>query len=190
MLRRILALLFVSVLAACAEPPSKEMNQAQGAIDTARAAGAETFASTEFAAAVDAMRRSEEAVTQRDYRLALSLAIESREHAQDAAKTAGNERARSRGHVEARIAEATTLLAQAREKLNDPAVARLPRRTVQEPRRTIDDAIRSLQDARTAVNNDDYERALNDVQGLSPRIQKAIATLNELAGTPSPRRRR
>src|SRR4026208_898399 len=62
----------VMVLCACAEPPSKEMNQAQGAIDAAKAAGAEAFAPMEFTAAVDALRHSEEAAAQRDYRQALS----------------------------------------------------------------------------------------------------------------------
>ena len=65
------------------------MDQAQGAIDAARAAGAEQFAKEEFAAAVDSLRRSEEAVTQGDYRLALSLAIDGRGRAQNAAKLGG-----------------------------------------------------------------------------------------------------
>ena len=89
------------VLAAgCADPPTKEMNQAQGAIDAARAAGAEQFAADEFQAAVDALKRRDEAVDQRDYRLALSLALDSRERAQDAAKRAADaEGARSAASV-------------------------------------------------------------------------------------------
>ena len=64
------------------------MNQAQGAIDAARAAGAERFATAEFAAATDALKRSEDAVAAGDYRQALSHAIDSRERAQNAAKFA------------------------------------------------------------------------------------------------------
>ena len=41
-------LLFV---AGCADPPSKEMDQAQGAIDAARAAGADQYATTGLTAA-------------------------------------------------------------------------------------------------------------------------------------------
>ena len=52
---RRLALVILILSASCAEPPSKEMNQAQGAIEAARAAGADRFAATELAAAVDAL---------------------------------------------------------------------------------------------------------------------------------------
>ena len=95
-----------------AEPPSKEMNQAQGAIDAARAAGADRFASEEFTAAVDALKRSDEAVKAGDYRQALSHAIDSRERAQNAAKMAVEGRANSRGDAERAIAEAATLLSR------------------------------------------------------------------------------
>ena len=66
--------LFACVAAAaagCADPPSKELHQAQGAIDAARAAGADSYATDEFTAAVEALARAEAAVGQRDYRLAL-----------------------------------------------------------------------------------------------------------------------
>ena len=71
---RCLALITAILSASCAEPPSKEMYQAQGAIDAARAAGADKFASIEFNAAIEALKRSEEAVVARDYRQALNHA--------------------------------------------------------------------------------------------------------------------
>src|SRR5581483_9749899 len=75
-----LLLLCVTFTAACADdPPTKEMNQAQGAIDAARAAGAEQYAPEDFKAAVAALQRSHEAVTQRDYRQALNDALDARE---------------------------------------------------------------------------------------------------------------
>ncbi len=132
-----IALLLILCIA-CAEPPSKEMNQAQGAIDAARAAGAEQYAATELAAAVDALKRSDEAAAQRDYRLALNHAIDSRERAQNAAKSAGVARAQARGDAERLVAEASTLLTQARGRLDGGATEKLPRRTVQEQRETID----------------------------------------------------
>src|SRR6186713_1219846 len=98
---RRLALISLTILSAsCAEPPSKEMNQAQGAIDAARAAAADRFAAAEYNAATDALKRSEQAVIDHDYRLALSLAIDSRERAQNAAKMAVEARANARGAAE------------------------------------------------------------------------------------------
>src|SRR5207302_905741 len=61
------ALLIAALFAAaCGDPPDKEMDQAQGAIEAARAAGADRYATTEYAAANDALTRARLAVTGRD----------------------------------------------------------------------------------------------------------------------------
>lgn len=166
------------------------MNQAQGAIDAAKAAGAEAFAPAELTAAVDALTRSEEAVTQRDYRQALSLAIDSRERAQAAAKTAVTARANARGEIEGQIGQASTLLSQARTRLRDPALARSQRRPLQDARAAVDAASQSLQDARTALNNDDYALAKKTMEGVATRIQAAITAIDDEPEMQPARRRR
>src|SRR5262245_28271359 len=80
-------------VSACATPPTREMDQAQGAIDTARAAGADRYAAEEYRGAVDALKQAQDAVEQRDYRLALNHALDSRERAQAAAKHAAESQA-------------------------------------------------------------------------------------------------
>src|ERR1043165_445912 len=73
---RLSACIVAAVLVtACGDPPNKEMDQAQGAIDAARAAGADRYAATEYTAATDALKRSQDAVGQRDYRQALNEAL-------------------------------------------------------------------------------------------------------------------
>ena len=183
-------LVFVLLLAGCAEPPHKEMNQAQGAIDAARAAGAEQYAATELAAATDALKRSEEAVAQNDYRLALSLAIDSRERAQIAAKTAGETRAKARGNAERIVAEANSALTQARARFDDTALAKLPRRTATEARDAFATAERNMQEARAALERDDYERAITAATTLSTHIQETLATLDKPVAAPPARKRR
>jgi len=86
---RAVSLLALLALVACADPPSREMDQAEGAIDAARAAGAEQYAADELAAALAALAQSHEAVTLHDYRSALSYALDSREQAEGAAKLDG-----------------------------------------------------------------------------------------------------
>jgi hypothetical protein len=127
---------------------------------------------------------------QRDYRLALNHAIDSREQAQAAAKAAVNARARARGDAERQMAEASVLLTQARERLRSPEISRLPRRTLQEPRAAIDAANKSLQNARTALNKDDYDAAQKAIDGIAARIQKAMTALEEAANSSANRRRR
>ena len=166
------------------------MNQAQGAIDAARAAGADEYAPTEMAAATDALRRSEEAVAQKDYRLALSLAIDSRTQAQNAAKRAVDARANARGETERAISEVSTLLTHARDRLKDPALAKVPRRTLQGPRSTIAQADKTMQEARAALKAGDHARATALAQGLTKRVQAALNAIDAAATPPAPRRRR
>ena len=104
--RLIVVFALTLLIAACAEPPAKEMHQAQGAIDAARAAGAEEYAADELKLAVDGLAKYQEAVAARDYRLALAHALDSRERAQNAAKTAVDGRAKARGDAERELAEA------------------------------------------------------------------------------------
>jgi uncharacterized protein DUF4398 len=183
----IIPILFV--LTACAEPPSKEMNQAQGAIDAARAAGAERYAAAELSAATDALKRSEAAVTERDYRLALSLAIDSRERAQEAAKAAVEARAKARGDAERVVAEVATLLTQASNRVTESAVAKLPRKVSENAEAVISKATEAMQEARTALAADDYARVMKVTDGLAAQL-RAVLNATRPATTMSPARRR
>jgi glutathione S-transferase len=165
------------------------MNQAQGAIDAARAAGADTFAADEFRAAVDALARSEEAVQAGDYRQALSHALDSRERAQNAAKMAVDSRAYARGDAERAIAEVATLLARADARLKDPAVTRLPRGTLSGPRATIGSTATALQEARSALAKEDYRQVKSVLNGILEQLQVALKAIDSAASATPGRKR-
>ena len=190
MVRALTVVALVTSFAGCSEPPNKEMNQAQGAIDSARAAGADRYAAAELSAAADALKRSEEAVALNDYRLALSLAIESHEAATRAAKAAGENRAKARGDAERVLAELNALLAQVRERLSAPEVARLPRRAVAGPRDAFDAAQKHMQEARAALVAEDYQRAIERTNGLPVQIRAALVEINAAAAADATRKRR
>ena len=187
---RRLALVIVILSAGCAEPPNKEINQAQGAIDTARAAGADRFAAAEFSAATDALKRSEEAVAARDYRLALNHAIDSRERAQSAAKMAVEGRADARGQAERAIAEVATLISRAQAQLKDPDIARLNGRTLRAPRATVAAAEKMLQEARSALADENYATVTKALNGAAADLQAALTEIDAVASPGSSRRKR
>jgi hypothetical protein len=177
---RRLAFIFITILcASCSEPPNKEMNQAQGAIDAARAAGAEKFAGAELTAATEALKRSEEAVIARDYRLALNHALDSRERAANAAKIAVEGRADARGHAERSIAEVATLLARAQAQLKDPALARLNGRILRTPRATVAAAEKMVQEARAALKAQNYAAVTKALNGAAADLQAALTEIDE-----------
>lgn len=166
------------------------MNQAQGAIDAARAAGADQYAAAELTAAADALKRSEDAVAQNDYRLALNHALESRQRAQTAVKAAVLARSNARGEAERQVAEANALLTQLRARLTAASAPRQPRRSLQEARAVADAAADGMQEARAALAADDYPKATRAVDGLAAQIQAALQRLDEPDAPPGNRRRR
>jgi hypothetical protein len=185
------ALLVVMLLstAACGEPPDKEMQQAQGAIDAARAAGAEVYAADELAAARSALARAEEAATARDYRLALNHALDSRQRAQNAAKLAADGMAVARVEADKAVTAAAAAIDALRARLKAPEVSRLPPRTLTAPRQAVADAERRVQEARTALERGEYASA----QSMAARTRAALAEASrglEAAAAASLRRRR
>jgi DNA repair exonuclease SbcCD ATPase subunit len=192
MRRTIVGLLFAAALAcaACTNPPDKEMNQARGAIEAARAAGADLYAPTEYKAAVDALKRSEDAVAQRDYRQALNAALDSREQAENAARTAADQKAAVRSQAEKELRDLQATLDEARARLKAAETTRARRRALQAERATIDAADASVQEARTAMGQQDYLGARADMNGVGDRLRAAIGQIARVVEPPAAKRRR
>jgi hypothetical protein len=150
------ALCALLLCAACSEPPQKEIDQAQGAIDAARAAGADRYAADTFTAATTALQQSREAVAGRDYRLALSRAVDANERALEAAKQAADGKARARSEADRAVMTAATSIQQLRTTLKAAEGARVPAKELSPARRVLADAERALQEARAAVAREEY----------------------------------
>jgi hypothetical protein len=188
--RVLLLLAFLFVAAGCAAPPSKEMHQAQGAIDAARAAGAAEYAAAELDAAVAALAQSDVAVEARDYRLALAHALNSREQAQAAAKSAVDGRARARGDAERELAEAVALVERATARLATPEVAKLPRRTLTPIQTAIAAATTSLQETRALIEREEYAQVITATGAVTTQVNTALAAIDTALAPPAKGRRR
>src|SRR5207344_3358597 len=94
------------------------------------------YATEEFAAATLALTNAKEAVEQRDYRLALNHALDSRERAQNAAKMAADGKASARTEADRAInaAQAEINAVEARVKTAEAGKAA---RTLERPRLAI-----------------------------------------------------
>jgi len=188
-LRLPVCIVFALFIAACAEPPNKEMDQAQGAIDAAHAAGADRYAATEYTAATDALKRAQAAVAQGDYRQALNEALDSREHAQNAAREAAEARAQLRGEVERDMAQIASLIAEANTRLAAASRSRASRRVIDAPRRELAAVNERVQKAGAAMKADDYLTARTALQGVKERIEGAMKALEAPAAQSSRRAR-
>jgi len=185
-----LPLAFAAVLigAACGDPPDKELQQARSAIESARTAGADQYAREEFNAAETALKNATDAVDQRDYRLALSRALDARERAQNAEKETATRKAAVRADASRTLAVAGRALDDARAKLRNAEAARVPARVLAPARRVIADEDLAVQEARTAFGQGAYANAIEAASAATTRVRGVTRSL-ENASAAAPRRR-
>jgi hypothetical protein len=168
-----------TLLTGCGDdPPDREMQQAQSAIDAARSAGAGDYAHDEITAAEQALTKARQAVTERDYRLALTNALDSRERAQTAAKEASDAKAIAHTDTERALRDAADAIAQSKASLKIADAGRGTRRPLLAPRRAIDTADQALQEARTAFDQGDYTSAKKSIDAANARLAAANVDLD------------
>jgi hypothetical protein len=169
-------LLLVLCTQGCGAPPSRELHQAQGAIDAARAAGADDYAREDYEAAVAALARAEQAVSQRDYRLALSQALDSRERAQAAAKLAASQKAQVRSEAERMLAQVTSVVAVAADRLAADG-GKAPKTASAALEAAIASARTALDDAGKALASEDYLEARRRLEGVAVGLNATLQAL-------------
>jgi hypothetical protein len=187
--RGLLVVMLLATAACGGDPPDKEMQQAQGAIDAAIAAGAETYAREEIAAAQSALTRADEAVGARDYRLALNHALDSGARARNAARLAADGKAAARGDADGAVSDAAAAVAALRTRLKAPDTSRFPARALTAARNAAADGERRVQEARTAVERGDYAAGTAAAAAASTAVTAATRVLDAAASAPARRRR-
>lgn len=189
-MRRLTTLLCVLALCAgCSEPPQKEIDRAQGAIDAARAAGAEQYAPDEFGAATTSLQQAHDAVVQRDYRLALSRALDASERAQQAAKQAADGKARARSEAESAVTTTAAAIQQLRSAMKAAEPLRPPASVLAAARKTAEAADAALQEARALLKEDRYLEARDTLKGVQERINAQLQQVNEAVKARAGKRR-
>lgn len=183
--RRSLATVLVALaVSACSAPPDSERHQAEGAVTAARAAGATVYAADTLATAESALTRYDQAVTARDYREALRLAVEARESAYQAAREAADRKATLRGRVEGLMAELAADIATLRTHAdslgsrNASAATRL--------RALVTETASLLQEARSTFEGQDYAAL---IARLEPALGRIRAELPSSTSAPDRRDR-
>jgi hypothetical protein len=163
------------LLVACSTPPDTERQQAEVALQAARDAGAPAYAPAEFENAQAAFRKSDAAVAQRDYRQALSHALDARDLAYAAVKRVDARKTELQSQADRLATELDSLLA-AGGRATGAAAARL--RTARDAGRT------ALQEARTNLAQLDYQNAVRTLEPAVSRLRR------EMPGQDAPAQKR
>ena len=176
-------------LVGCGTPPTREMDQAQGALDAARAAGADRYASEQYESAAKALKSAQDAVAARDYRLALNYALDSRDRAQRAAKEAASQQVTLRSGAERLLAEVAALIHSTKLQLAKAEEARVPRRTLANARDAIAQAATALQKAGTGIQEGEYQSSQTQLSESAAKLRAAIAEIETATKARGARRR-
>jgi len=170
------------------DPPTKEIQQAQQAIDAARTSGAGRYASEEFTAAEAALKRAQDAVVARDYRQALNDALDARDRAETASKDTVDRKATAKTGVDRALHDAALAIIDARAKLRSAETSRRPRALTTALRREIADAETRVQEARTAFDKGDYLDAGDLLAKVMQGLDNSVRAV-EAAAPPAAKRR-
>lgn len=160
--------MLLALSSACAEPPTKERHQADGAVAAARAGEAAIYAPAPFQAAEEALKHYDDAVARGDYRLALNYAIDARDRAFEAARLASNEKAAARSQAERLATEAEVLLKRAEARLAGTAGPRPAGPAAERLRAVVRSGPGLLQEARTRLGKQDYR---GTIKLLTPPVE-------------------
>jgi hypothetical protein len=175
--------------AGCSEPPQKEIDLAQAAVDGARDAGAERYASGEFVSARASLDKAKAAVDQRDYRQALNYALDSRQRAAEASRQAVEGKARAKRDIEARYGEASTRANALATALRNASANGVSPKTLKVPQAVLAAARADLQKASASISAGNYEDASNLLTQVRGKLDAAIAEVEKIP-PPRPARRR
>jgi predicted S18 family serine protease len=184
-----ICLLFALLLAGCSEPPQKEIDQAQAAIDAATTAGADRYAADEFTAATTSLQKAHDSVDQRDYRSALSYAIDARQRAAEATKQAATGKALAKRTADQLVTDCSARISQLDTDIKVAQGARIPARDLRSPRTTLADAQSALQEARSSIDAGNYAEVTTALTEVRRKLNGAIAAVDALRQRPPHRRR-
>jgi hypothetical protein len=183
MLRRFaLPVALAAVTVACSGPPTKERQQADGALAAARRAGAATYAPAELKAAEAALSQYDAAVALGEYRQALGLALDARDKAYEAARRAADERAAAKSQAERLITGVEAGIATAKTRLSGSGSPRLTGQAASRLRGTLKTAVGALQEARSAMKAENFRAVVAALTPIEANLQRDLAAPAPAAG--------
>ncbi|HXH27869.1 MAG TPA: hypothetical protein VNL37_02425 [Candidatus Polarisedimenticolia bacterium] len=161
-----LAALAILLALGCAKAPQEDITAAQGEIDRARQAEAETWAPTEFQAAQDSMNAAQAEITaqnekwMKNYDKARELLSKAKEDAAKAAEAAVANKEQGKKDADAAISGAQTAIDSAEASLKVAPVTKDSRADLALMKSDLQGAKGSLDEAHQAFETGDYKKAL------------------------------
>jgi hypothetical protein len=174
-MRRILALAVPLALAACDQPPTKEIAAAEAQVEQARQAGAERFAPERWREAEAALGAARAKVQQKDYRGALSSANDAADKARGAVSAVAAARANAKGSAELAQREIGVFLEEVDQVRQEAVTAKVPDEAFADVQARVDEVREGL----TRVSDTLSRGEVLDAQKTAAELRAQAAALPE-----------
>src|SRR5439155_17834429 len=138
------------------------------------------------AAAAAGVQKAHASVDQRDYRQALSYAIDARQRAQNALQQAEQGKARARRAADTAMTDISNRVNQLQARLQAADKARAPMKELRAPRAAIADGREALQEARTEIGAGNYTKAVEILAAVRRKLDAAIRDVENIPLRPKP----
>jgi uncharacterized protein DUF4398 len=165
--------LLLLALAGCSEPPQKEIDEARSAIEAAQAAGATIYAADEYAGATGALQKARDSVGERDYRQALSYAIDARQRAIEASRLVPEARAKAKADADTAVTQIGDSMTHLDSVLRAAGDAGVAAQELLAPNELLQETTGVLQEARTALDARKYAEANAILRGVREKLDTA-----------------
>jgi hypothetical protein len=164
------AIVVALCLAACAEPPQKEIAAAEASLAAARKAGAGQFAPERLKEAETALETLRSRVEAKDYRGALSAASDAADRANEARRAAETAKAAARIAAETALTAARAVLDEVKAVRREATEAKVPDRVFASLQPAAEAAQKSLETASSALDRGELAQAEKTAVDLRAKI--------------------
>ena len=192
--------LCIVLVAGCGgDPPKAELDAARSALQDAKSAGADRFASSQLSAAQTAFDGAETAYKTEEGNLfknwdeAKPLINDAKSKADRAKSAAVQAKSRAKGEAESAIATAAAAVKSARETLSAAPSGKGTEGDIEQLGSRLDGADADLMSAKTAVSGEDFDGATAKANGakstaesVASGLDEAVAKYNELVEKNTP----
>jgi len=163
-------LAFVFTLSSCGSPPQAELDAAQAALDSARQAGAETYAADAYNRAKNTLASANAKSEQGEYEAAKSDAVQAKDQADSARTLAESNKAKLRDEAQAIVDRVSNAIGDARAAVDSAPRGKGADGDLDQLRADLGQADAALNDARSSLSSGSFNAALEQAKSADSKL--------------------
>ena len=156
----------------CGSPPQAELDAAQAALDSARQAGAETYAADAYNRAKNTLADANAKVEASDYEAAKTAAVSAKGQADQAKSLAESNKARIRDEAQAIVSRVSNAIGDARSAVDGAPRGKGADGDLDQLRADLGQAEASISSARSSLSSGSFNAALDQAKAGESKLNQ------------------